>query len=1245
MRKKSRLIPEENGRTRNRDATIAGEKTDPDANTFDDGREPFRHFVEELPVMVYALEPQPPYSPIYVSPAFSQFGYSLEEWRNDRDMWLRVIHPDDQKWVFKETKSSTRTGKDVEYEYRIIAADGAIHWVHDRGCLIRDENGTIIRRQGVIFDITAQKIADQELEKREKQYRTLARSIPRTAVLLFDHDLRYILADGEQLKRHNFSREMFENKTLGEVFPKEIADEWSGHYRRALAGEEVVIETDDDAGNFQIYVLPVRDENGKIFAGMVMWQDITERKKAEADFRESEIRYRTLFENANDVIYVHDLEGNYISINHAAERVFGYTHDEAMAMNMSRIVAPDKLDLVKANLAQKLDGRTRQTAYEVDCIRKDGTRLTLEVNSTAILKDGVPVAVQGIARDITDRKHAEEALRESEAKFRTLAETASDAIITIDEHGIISFVNAGTEKIFGHSAESMIGKNLTMLIPDRLREAHNNGLSGYLDSGKRNIPWKAVELPGLHKDGHELQLELSFAEYEKVGQRYFTSVIRDITERKLAQEAIMESESRFRDLFENANDLIYTHDLNGNFTSINRAGESITGFTREEAVKMNIAEVVPPDFLDAAKEMIAQKLAGGTSSSYELEIVAKCGKRVSLELSTRLIKRDGRPVGVQGIGRDITARKEAEQSLHNTVSLFASTFESTADGIIVMNHDRQIVTCNQKFREMWSVPDEIMAAKDGTKLVEFAVREVQNPEEFLSGLERLYCDPMATSTARIRLRDGRVYERYSQPQFMGGEPVGRVCCYRDITERETAEEKLRHYALHDTLTNLPNRVEFMNHLKRAIERTAGNTTARFAVLFLDLDRFKIINDSLGHIIGDKLLIAISERLKASIRPGDVVARLGGDEFTILLNRTGDLNEVAMIAERLQRQLGEPFKLDNYEVFTTASIGIIVSDALPREPEDFLRDADTAMYRAKEAGKARYEIFDREMHAHNMNVLQLETDLRHAIERSEFEVYYQPIVQLDGGGVREFEALIRWRHPVHGLVSPDIFIEVAEETGMIIPIGKWILEVACRQTSEWQRRSGAPLSISVNLSAKQLVHPHLTTQIKQILEETGLNSRQLKLEVTESTVMEHSERSMSVLSELAALGVSLSTDDFGTGYSSLSYLHKFPFSRLKIDRSFIHKMDSDEKSEAIVKTILMLGDNLDIEVVAEGIETEFQLHLLRSLGCRIGQGFLFSEPVNALAAGELLSNTLSLPTFENPIDLSGTMDVLEAQEIQ
>ncbi len=1206
----------------------------------------FRSFIENLPVMFYAVTPTAPHTPLYISPTFEKFGYPIKDWLTKPDIWDRIIHPDDRDRVLVNTREAMRRGDSIDFEYRVICKSGKELWVRDRSCFVHDKDGAPICWQGVILDITERRLAEQELVKREKLYRTLARTIPKTAVLLFDHEYRYTLADGEQLKAHGWSQEMLEKSNLFEAFPPEIAEEWAGYYERALNGEEITLEMDTADGAFLVNVLPVRDETGTIFAGMVMWQDVTERKRANDAIKENEERYRQLFENANDIIYVHDLDGNYVSINQAAERIFGYSRDEALALNMTKIIAAEHLPLVKKQLSKKIAGRASQTVYEVDCIRKDGSRATLEVNSSVIEKEGKPVAVQGIARDITERKIAENNLRESEEKFRTVAETASDAIITVNQDGLITFVNAGARNIFGYDEQEMLGRSLTMLMPERYQERHVKGIAKYLRSGKRNIRWKAVELPGLHRNGHELELELSFAEFNKDGEKYFTSVIRDITERKHAEDAIKRSEERYRDLFENANDLIYTHDLNGNFTSLNRAGEVITGYSREEALGMNIGKVVAPEFLELAKTMTARKVESDRPTTYELEIIAKQGHRVTLELSTRLIvSPDGMPIGVQGIGRDITERYRAENSLRETLSLFTTTFESTADGIVVMSLEGDLVTCNAKFVEMWDVDDHILESRDGKALVNLVASRLKDPDGFIERLGETYSEPESTISELLELTDGRIFERYSQPQYLEGTAIGRVASFRDITERYTAEERLRYYALHDTLTELPNRVEFMNQLRHAVERAEGNAFARFAVLFLDLDRFKVINDSLGHAVGDKLLVATAERLTACVRPGDIVARLGGDEFTILLNRSGDASEVAGVAERLQAKISEPFKIDNYEVFTTASIGIVVSSNVTRSAEDFLRDADAAMYRAKESGKARYEIFDREMHVRNMNLLQVETDLRHAVERNEFEVLYQPIVDIQTGRVDEFEALIRWRHPVHGLVAPNEFVNVAEETGLIIPIGRWILEESCRQITEWQRRFGLPLSISVNLSAKQLMHPTLTAQVREILLDTGLDSSQLKLEVTESTVMEHSDRSLKVLSELDELGVALSTDDFGTGYSSLSYLQKFPFGRLKIDRSFINIMDDDEKSGAIVKTILMLGENLDIEVVAEGIETASQLEKLRSLGCRKGQGYLFSRPIDSEAADVFLEGGANAFSDNPDLQFHSPTAIIEVADIQ
>jgi diguanylate cyclase (GGDEF)-like protein len=437
---------------------------------------------------------------------------------------------------------------------------------------------------------------------------------------------------------------------------------------------------------------------------------------------------------------------------------------------------------------------------------------------------------------------------------------------------------------------------------------------------------------------------------------------------------------------------------------------------------------------------------------------------------------------------------------------------------------------------------------------------------------------------------------------------------------QESKDHFRHAAFHDALTNLPNRTLLTENLKFVIDRAKNHEDYQFAVLFLDLDRFKNVNDSLGHTIGDQLLIAMARRLESCIRDVDMVARLGGDEFAILLDGIPNATEATNMARRIQDKLASPFNLSGHEVFTSTSIGIALSSTGYDHPENMLRDADTAMYRAKAQGKACYEVFDKGMHTHAVYLLQMENDLRRALDREEFRVYYQPIVSLADGQLAGFEALIRWQHPDRGFVNPSDFIPLAEETGLIVPIGSWILRKACQQIGEWQQQVPANrnLFMSVNLSSKQVAQPDLVKEIRDVLDQTKVEPKCLKLEITESAVMDNAETATRLLKRLKALGVQLSIDDFGTGYSSLGYLHRFPVNTLKIDRSFVGRIGEAAENIEIVRTIISLADNMGMEVVAEGVETLSQLTQLRKLNCRYGQGYLFSRPVDAESVNAWIS---------------------------
>lgn len=432
-----------------------------------------------------------------------------------------------------------------------------------------------------------------------------------------------------------------------------------------------------------------------------------------------------------------------------------------------------------------------------------------------------------------------------------------------------------------------------------------------------------------------------------------------------------------------------------------------------------------------------------------------------------------------------------------------------------------------------------------------------------------------------------------------------------VAQARAAEGQALYDATHDALTGLPNRSLFVNRLRHTLQRARRDEQYLFAILFLDLDRFKNVNDSLGHNTGDLLLVETARRLETCVRPTDTLARLGGDEFTILLEDIENPEGAVRVAERVQEKLRTPFALNGHELYLTASIGIVSKPADYHKPEDLLRDADTAMYRAKDGGKARYEVFDVEMRARAVRLLRLETDLRHAVEHREFVVHYQPIVSLRSGRIVALEALVRWEHPKRGLLPPAEFIPLAEETDLIVPIGLSVLREACRTVSRWRATfpDRRPLDVSVNLSSSQLAQPELAEYVGSIIDETGLQGRHLRLEITESTIMQDTVQAIEALSSLRRQGVRVYVDDFGTGYSSLASLHRLPVDVLKIDRSFVGRLDTGSDSMEVVQTIATLAHSLGLDVIAEGVETAEQLRRLREIGCEYGQGYYFSRPLD------------------------------------
>ncbi len=594
------------------------------------------------------------------------------------------------------------------------------------------------------------------------------------------------------------------------------------------------------------------------------------------------------------------------------------------------------------------------------------------------------------------------------------------------------------------------------------------------------------------------------------------------------------------------------------------------------------------------------------------------GEPIHLEVHQRAVEIDGQPL-ISGVLLDVSARVRVEAAGQKSDQRLRDVLQMTRFLALILDMQGNVEFCNDALLRLTGYAREEMI---GSNWFELCVPEDQRDARrrgYVDGLPDATLNPHDERDVVTRGGDVRVVEWNVLPLR---DPEGRVCgaaaIGADVTERRRASEKLLHDALHDPLTGLPNRALFVDRLEHRLALEKRRPATSFSVLFLDIDRFKVVNDSLGHGLGDQLLIEMGRRLSACLRAGDTVARLGGDEFIILLEDVPTQADARRIAERVQVDLRVPFWLGGHEVFSGVSIGIAHGHAGYAQPEDILRDADTALYRAKAQGRARSVEFDSAMHDRAVALLQLETDLRRALARRELLLHYQPVVSLQTGAITGAEALLRWRHPERGLVPPLEFIPLAEETGLILPISAWVLREACRQMKQWQDRLGLPsLEIGVNLSSLQFQSPGLVAEIAEVLRDTGLAPRSLRLEVTESLLMQKDPLIARTMTELRAMGVRIDLDDFGTGYSSLAYLHQFPIDTLKIDRSFVQRIGETEEALEIVNTILSLAQNLDMEVVAEGVETEQQLRLLRELHCAYAQGYHLSRPIDGAQFETLL----------------------------
>ena len=697
-------------------------------------------------------------------------------------------------------------------------------------------------------------------------------------------------------------------------------------------------------------------------------------------------------------------------------------------------------------------------------------------------------------------------------------------------------------------------------------------------------------------------------------------VLRDITERVEAEGALRASEERFRSLVQNSSDMIVIVNAEGRLTYASPSVTKIMGYEEEDWQGIDVLSLIHQDQLEEAAQSLRAVIdEPGVHPPKELLVRHRDGSYRGVDMIAQNLLDVPAVNGVVYNARDITERKLAEAALRESEERFRTFAENSADGVLMVNEDGRIVMANAMAGRMFGYAEGELTGAPLETLVPESLRTAhrQHRASFFSQAEA--ARPMAArGDLKARRRDASVFP--SEISLIplptaGGHLVAAVI--RDVTDRRDLENQLRHQAFHDPLTGLANRARFGDRLEHALER-AGRQRATVALLFMDVDNFKSINDGMGHSIGDAALQHVAARLLACLRPGDTAARLGGDEFAILLEDS-TLGEGIDLAQQLLDSLRTPFGVGEDEVAVHASIGIAISEGSRYDADGLLRNADIAMYAAKDAGKARYEVYRPSMRSALLGRLTLQRDMERALERREFVVEYQPLIDLETAEIVGTEALVRWRHPRLGLLPPAQFIGIAEESGLIVALGRQVLEESCAQAKRWQAAypHDPPRTMSVNVSVKQLQHKDFLASLLRVLAETGLDPGSLVLEVTESVMLQDTESTVALLQAIRRHGVRVAIDDFGTGYSSLSYLSRFPFDILKIDKSFIDQTRASEREGVLARAIIELGNTFSVEVVAEGIEDERGLDRLRELNCKIGQGFYFAKPGSAEQVGELL----------------------------
>jgi diguanylate cyclase (GGDEF)-like protein/PAS domain S-box-containing protein len=1140
--------------------------------------------------------------------------------------WQSLVHPEDADQVRISWDLAIRTQVPFLHDLRIRRLDREYRW-HAFRCLpVRNEHGAMLKWVCTATDIQDAKQVESDLRMTERKTAEALRLLER---LQSDAPVGFAFVDTDFRLRHlNATMAALNGGTVADYLGKKVAElvprSWvqlEAVYRHVLETGEPVLDvgidgpaTIDPADRIHLLAshYPIFSGDETIGIGLVV-VDNTARKRTEES-----MRFQTeLLAAAGQAIVAVDTNRTVIYWNRAAEEIYGWSAAEAVGRQSPELIvrdeAPDRTEMM---IQMMLRGETWSGDYEVT--RRDGSKMSVFVTNTPMFdSDGGLVAVIGSSIDITERKRAEAAGR----RLTAIVDGSGDGIVGLTNDGIITSWNPAATQLFGYTADEIVGQRIEILATPDKRGAQSEMRERLRAGGAA----EHFETTRRRKDGSSIDVLLTASRLRDDGGRTtgLSVIAHDITERVNAQRGLLASTLRLAEAQRIAALGSFESEIAGGTSSWSDEFYRILGIDPAIPASLQLfLDTVHPDDSDKSLEVWTDSVQRGVAFDVELRVIRPDSTVRSVRIrGVPAIADDGTVETIAGTMLDETERVAADRVRHIAETRFEIGFEQSAIGAAISDLDGIPFRVNPALCQFFERPAEQLI---GTRWTEFT-----HPDEVQLGqavLGRIAAGHDTYADERRYLRpDGSVIWALTHVTLVrdeAGEPEYFFVQVQDITGRKMTEQELAHQALHDTLTGLPNRALLEDRL---IHGLAGSRRrgSQLGVMFLDIDQFKMVNDSLGHSAGDDLLRQAGDRIAGAIRPGDTVARFGGDEFVVVCDDVSAI-ETERVAERVLLALSLPMHLINQEMHVSASLGIALADE-HATPESLLRDSDSAMYRAKERGRGRIEMFDETLRLNARRRLATASALHRALERDEFVVYYQPVVDLTTGAMVSAEALVRWRHPEHGMVTPDEFISLAEETGLIVPIGAHVLQQACEDLTHWRQLeassgSDSTLSIAVNLSVRQMLAPGIAELVADVLRRTGVRPGDLCLELTESVFMEDVDYFGRTMASLKEIGVDLSIDDFGTGYSSLSYLKRFPVDGVKVDRVFVDGLGTDPHDTALVAAIVALASALQLQVTAEGVETHEQLLELKSLGVPRAQGYFLDRPMAAVEISRRISES-------------------------